>query len=323
MPSRRSEVIASAFSALRGERKIYAAVGMKRAGLSIVFGLAAACVTACALVLGVNDVDYGGADASALDASGSEGGFDSGDSPNDVGRDSHAPVPSRCSWIEAGPVRIEIDDAGYCIDSTEVTQAQYQLFLSAKAGDAGGQISECSGNVDYQPIPGAACTGNRFDPLNGDYPVTCIDWCDAVAYCAWAGGRLCGRVGGGPLAQRELPTSVDEWYRACAHGIERTFPYGDAYDASACNGAHPGDGAAAPVGSPSCQGGFPGIFDMSGNAAEWEDFCRIPDGGVNQCEARGGGWGAPESQLRCDGVNNFSAPTTRAASIGIRCCASL
>src|SRR5262249_40663852 len=109
-----------------------------------------------------------------------------------------------------------------------------------------------------------------------DRPVHAVDWCDAFAYCAWAGKRLCGRIAGGsvdPTFGTDL-ASESEWYNACSRGGQHAYPYGDTYDPRACNGLEygAGTGPQLPVGSlSSCTGGFAGLFDMSGNVSEWED----------------------------------------------------
>ena len=126
---------------------------------------------------------------------------------------------------------------GYCVDSTEVRGSDYLEFLAATAGDAGGQAPECAWNASYQPSISAA----------GDAPVFGVDWCDARAYCAWAGKRLCGKIGGGPAPASVVNNAFsDEWYRACTKDGTRAFPYGNTRDPNACNGADR-DGGSGPV----------------------------------------------------------------------------
>src|SRR5262249_6636582 len=85
----------------------------------------------------------------------------------------------------------------WCIDSTEGTQAQYAAFLADKAGDVSGQSAECQWNTSYVPL--SACSRfPSFDPVaRKNKPVSGVDWCDALAFCKWAGKRLCGAIGDG------------------------------------------------------------------------------------------------------------------------------
>ncbi len=93
--------------------------------------------------------------------------------------------------------------AGYCIDQREVTRGEYKAFLDAKAGDVKGQPPGCAWNEGYAPVPDPEDPHGRYGcPTDSwaletypDYPVVCVDICDAIAYCAWAGKRLCGVIG--------------------------------------------------------------------------------------------------------------------------------
>jgi hypothetical protein len=165
-------------------------------------------------------------------------------------------------------VFIPAPGGGYCIDATEVTKAQYQEFLDDVVLDGGwknAQPTVCAWNTDLSP----GCT-----TANPNLPIVCVDWCDAVAYGAWAGKRLCGRIGGGGGLLRDIKgadPSVDQWYRACSANGTRDYPTGTGADAGGlCN---LDSGAAHPAGAGTCDGPYPGLKDMSGNVNEWEDAC--------------------------------------------------
>jgi hypothetical protein len=65
----------------------------------------------------------------------------------------------------------------------------------------------------------------------------CVDWCDALGFCAFVGKRLCGGMGGGPITvQNANDASQDEWYNACSEGGVQLYPYGNTYQPTACNG---------------------------------------------------------------------------------------
>lgn len=202
----------------------------------------------------------------------------------------------------------------FCIDKTETTNAHYEAFLAAEP------------LLTLQP---AICgtVNTTFTPTGGlpaglpNQPVVNVDWCDAYAYCAWAGKRLCGRLGGGanPITEQANPNS-GEWMNACTSGDVTThkYPYGPSYDSTKCNGA-PSSGL-VDVGSKSgCEGAAPGVFDMSGNAYEWENSCGELAG--DNCFIRGGSFQTVSAEtLACAGravrARNSAAPNT-----GIRCCA--
>jgi formylglycine-generating enzyme required for sulfatase activity len=212
-----------------------------------------------------------------------------------------------------------------CIDTTEVTQAQYQQFLDAKNGDTSGQATECAWNNVY--APSLMCT---FDPTGrGAYPVNGVDWCDATAYCKWTGKRLCGGPTGGlistsAITDLQMP-QISEWTAVCSHGGERAYPYGTAFSGTACNGGESmTTPAIVPVATtPGCVGGYPGIYDMLGNVHEWEDACYSTGGApgaADKCWFRGGSYHdlgdscSSAWDVRRDYVDYL-------CDIGFRCCA--
>lgn len=171
----------------------------------------------------------------------------------------------------------------YCIDSTEVTQGQYQDWLNTNPSMTN-QSLICSGNTSFTP------TCNWPPTIATSDPVVCVDWCDAYAYCAGVGKRLCGKIGDGPNAYSDgSNATLSQWYAACSSNGVNDYPYGNAYQDSYCNG---NSSAAVPVGSMSqCQSkvsGYSGVYDLSGNVLEWEDSCSGTSGQMDGCRLRGG-----------------------------------
>jgi formylglycine-generating enzyme len=211
-----------------------------------------------------------------------------------------------------GPQAVRTD--GICVDSTEVTNGHYAAFL-AEAPSVEDQPPTCRWNTSFEPTEG-------WPPPPGsqDYPVMAVDWCDARAFCAWAGKRLCGRVGGGPVPPQEHANAeMNEWYRACSAVGTRAYPYGDAFDAAACAI----EGSRREVGTTAgCEGGFDGLFDMVGNVWEWEDACESdgPDGpGTTLCARRGGAVTTMPQEWSC-GDLGWARRSQTQRDMGFRCC---
>lgn len=219
-----------------------------------------------------------------------------------------------------GMLHIQDDTLGanFCIDETEVTQAQYVQFLVAIGTETPEQIPACASNTTFTHTPDGTCPS--FTESN-QLPIWCIDWCDARAYCEWAGKRLCKRLNGAPLGFDDDPV-LGEWHFACSGGLEKAYPYGPDPDSSAC---HIDDQITKePVASfPACEGGYPGLFDMQGNVAEWVDACES-DEPTAKCRVRGGGTYGSATQWSCSRVENQTGkdrldPDDR--TTGVRCCA--
>lgn len=250
-----------------------------------------------------------GADVAQEGAGGGAGaqGGGMGNSGADGGT-ANPPLPPGC-WPELpGPklVKIALSGGSFCMDSTEVTNRDYAEWLDTSP-DLAGQRPACAWNDTFVPW-------EQVWPVDADHlehPVAGVDFCDAEAYCRWAGKRLCG--------PRPAPGSLDEWRAACTHEGAQKYPYGDSFAWSACNGPEKEIEGSLPVGSlESCEGGYPGVFDLVGNVSEWIDECKGETGKQDPCSSLGGGW-FTDDHNSCETRHGFVREQS-AAFMGIRCC---
>jgi formylglycine-generating enzyme required for sulfatase activity len=226
-----------------------------------------------------------------------------------------------------GPPMIDLGE--YCIDATEVTRSQYLAFLQSGATPFSVPAAMgCSFNATFTP-------STEWEPMTtpmwGQRPVVGVDWCDAHAYCQWAGKRLCGKIGGGPSSFAFPGDETGQWYRACSNGVGTRYPYGERYDATRCvgadyngvTGADEGDASHSPGTAEGCHGvgsPFDLIYDLSGNVTEWEDACNAASGQGDKCLRRGGDFKSVASgELQCKD-NSWSTRETATDAIGFRCC---
>jgi formylglycine-generating enzyme required for sulfatase activity len=247
-------------------------------------------------------------------------------------------------------------------DVTEVTVGAFTTWVNAgrptptdsQPLDPGGPYAQIyweqawNTNVaaeDFKPATGTCIFANDFAsqtggirnlPVGPTYgsatttlPITCVNWFQAVAYCAWVGERL--------------PTQAEWQYEAVARTREYTYPWGDSFGPNDCSHAiWAGDGGLSgsdgcgfplPVGSAPLGVSFDGVQDLEGSVMEWvwdwftlenpsawpADYAGPPDdAGGDQRDVRGGSWVSPESSLQSI-LPAATDPTVIYTNLGFRC----
>ncbi len=163
---------------------------------------------------------------------------------------------------------------------------------------------------------------SRACSVAGRLPWASGDFNEARTACQRAGMRLCRvtRNGSGQVVS-------DEWGRFCEGSANRTFPYGNTFAPTACNGAEydpvaGGNNEDVAIGTgtlASCEAQELSR-DQSGNLKEWVEDPRVV-GGQTVHTLRGGSFDNFEHGSTCDFDLTVVPTTYTFAHTGFRCCA--
>ncbi|MFW5960273.1 MAG: PKD domain-containing protein [Chitinivibrionales bacterium] len=175
--------------------------------------------------------------------------------------------------------------------------------------DAGGAVSTDSVVVvicpdDMAPVEEGKFCIDRFEWPNqaGKKPLSGITWKEAAEKCESRGKRLC---------------TENEMRSACRGGRERrVYPYGRDFKRDNCNtleNRHVKNSKAVSRDFPDCTT-RDGVFDMTGNVAEWTSS---GNGGMKR--VHGGWWQSSKEESKC-GSTVKKAPDREYFHIGFRCC---
>jgi formylglycine-generating enzyme required for sulfatase activity len=241
--------------------------------------------------------------------------------------------------------------ANFELDMFEVTVGRFREFVAASLGTKANPPAQGDGAhpliadsgwdsawVTELPADKAAMIANLNCDVtfqtwtdspggNEKKPINCVNWYEAFAYCAWAGGRL--------------PTEA-EWNYAASGGSEhRVFPWGDGIDHDrAVYGCEtdgiPGCASAdiVEVGSRSPLGdGKWGQADLAGSMSEWvlDKFLDPYPMPCSNCAAvttgsgrirRGGAWNENNTGRLRNGAREGATPAHRFMHLGFRCARS-
>lgn len=224
-----------------------------------------------------------------------------------------------------GREMVEIPEGPFTMGSKEGDPdeaPEHQVYLKTYYTDLKEVTQE-----DYDRFMRMTKRGKPFIPVFDDdiskitkpnLPAIGMSWSDAYAYCKWAGKRL--------------PTEA-EWEKAARGEGRRRYPWGDDLGLGHANldGDEDGFQYLAPPGSFESGRSPYGLYDMTGNVAEWvndsydEHYYRKspyrdpqgPDEGQHKI-IRGGSWRETPHNARLS--KRFQAKMWRTDStIGIRC----
>jgi sulfatase modifying factor 1 len=252
-----------------------------------------------------------------------------------------AKLGTRSKVGQHGSRLLLVDDPGtqcFWMDATEVTASDYRAWLATLAGTPPLWSGACAWKTtapfdkvfDPDSRTDAQCSlpANELttDPFAANKPIRCVDWCEANAYCLWAGKRLCH--GYAQVTGLEPRQSPDEWSLACSLGGTKAWPF-DTSAVSACNFGQAGCAEVGnacgpwPAGSVnSCRPGPGYPLDLGGNVSEWIDLCQNAHIPSDECHVRGGDYRSDISALACPAVAH-ARRASRDAGRGFRCCATL
>jgi formylglycine-generating enzyme required for sulfatase activity len=157
-------------------------------------------------------------------------------------------------WLASGPTAppdgASLDPGG-----------PYETIMTWEPTSWGWDDNSILGNLNYS---GNGCASDFGNPLvtwgqDGNYPITCVPWPQALAYCAWQ--------------HKRLPTETEWRYFATGQGTRAPYPWaGTTLDCSHVSTQDDsGAGCIFPVavGTASAGRSKDGVFDLVGSMSEW------------------------------------------------------
>jgi serine/threonine-protein kinase len=217
------------------------------------------------------------------------------------------------SLVDSGLAATGHTTSSFLIDRHEVTNAQFQRFVSA-GGYRDARFWPDTMTVGGRRVPRELAmqkfidktglpaprqwSGAAFPEGKGAHPVAGLSWYEAAAFALWAG--------------KQLPTQ-DQWWRAALADGHDPFPWGRD-GATVDLRANFGLVGTKPVGSYPAGVSAYGCYDMAGNVREWLAD-KAP--GIDKYLVAGGSWQDPSYMFELAHSEHFD-PSFASDAIGFR-----
>jgi formylglycine-generating enzyme required for sulfatase activity len=223
--------------------------------------------------------------------------------------------------------------SSFALDTFEVTVGRFRAFMAEYALPP----PEKRPDGDWDSVPKTSekfgdtlircdhvSTWTASPGVYESYPMNCVTWYEALAFCAWDGGSL--------------PTAV-QWNYAAAGGTEqRVYPWSTASSPAEIDADHAVYGLTGYLARPSVVGSKPlglgrwGHADLGGNVMEWVldsmgvpptpcVDCALLDANADQ-EMRGGDFWTSEANVRAAAPSSTQR-WNRSIAFGFRCARGL
>ncbi|RMH42932.1 MAG: hypothetical protein D6689_06720, partial [Deltaproteobacteria bacterium] len=223
--------------------------------------------------------------------------------------DPSSPGPETCNGLD--------DDCDGVVDNASGPGRVVDDMVHIASGGLDFYIYRYEASRPDASASGEGTASARACSRAGVRPWSSVTWAAAQAACAAAGKRLC---------------TAAEWQAACAGAAGSRYPYGDTFDAAACN-AEPFDGipggadddVALPTGDPALAAcvSADGVYDLSGNLKEWTDDIRGTTGPPDDTDIavlRGGAYDTPAAGATCAFDLSRLPVDAVLETVGFRCC---
>jgi formylglycine-generating enzyme required for sulfatase activity len=220
-------------------------------------------------------------------------------------RDSEDLGP-RCGMVSVA-ARCAGSGSPFWIDTTEVTVFDYQRCV--KAGRCPDTTASGVGKEENaEPTSGRDPSCNGWQSDREMYPMNCVSWDMAQAYCTWL--------------EKRLPT-VDEWRTAACGCDGRRYPWGSTQptELTACCRGSTVQVSTCAIGSHPRGRGPRGLLDAAGNVAEWTATAYLSqDRKTDSWYVAGGSFLDADERLGCRS-DSWAEGSVLAPTLGIRCAA--